>query len=33
MNYELPSEEYDALVISDYDKGFITQQRLFDIVI
>jgi D-glycero-beta-D-manno-heptose-7-phosphate kinase len=32
MNYELPSEEYDALVISDYDKGFITQQRLFDIV-
>ena len=27
MNYELPEDEYDALVISDYDKGFLTQKR------
>lgn len=32
MDYEIPNEEYDAVVISDYDKGFITQDKLFDIV-
>lgn len=32
MNYEIPKEEYDALVISDYDKGFITKEKLFEIV-
>jgi bifunctional ADP-heptose synthase (sugar kinase/adenylyltransferase) len=25
-------KKYDAIVISDYDKGFITKERLFDIV-
>lgn len=32
MKYELPNEKYDAIVISDYNKGFITQQKLFEIV-
>jgi D-beta-D-heptose 7-phosphate kinase/D-beta-D-heptose 1-phosphate adenosyltransferase len=32
MSYELPKDSYDAVVISDYDKGFITSQMLFDIV-
>jgi len=32
MNYELPGDSYDAVVISDYNKGFITSQLLFDIV-
>jgi D-beta-D-heptose 7-phosphate kinase/D-beta-D-heptose 1-phosphate adenosyltransferase len=32
MEYEIPNETYDALVISDYDKGFITQQKLFELV-
>ena len=32
MACELPNESYDAVVISDYDKGFITSQMLFDIV-
>jgi len=32
MDYELPTEHYDALVISDYDKGFITKQKLYELV-
>jgi D-beta-D-heptose 7-phosphate kinase/D-beta-D-heptose 1-phosphate adenosyltransferase len=32
MEYEIPNEKYDVLVISDYNKGFITHQRLFEIV-
>lgn len=32
MSYELPKEHYDAVVISDYNKGFITTEILFDIV-
>lgn len=32
MEYEIPKESYDAIVISDYDKGFVTSQKLFDIV-
>jgi bifunctional ADP-heptose synthase (sugar kinase/adenylyltransferase) len=32
MKYELPKDSYDAVVISDYNKGFITSQLLFDIV-
>lgn len=32
MNYDLPDEKFDALVISDYDKGFITQDKLFHLV-
>jgi bifunctional ADP-heptose synthase (sugar kinase/adenylyltransferase) len=32
MEYEIPNEKFDAIVISDYDKGFITQQKLFEIV-
>ena len=29
--YEFPQGNYDALVISDYDKGFITQSKLFEL--
>jgi D-beta-D-heptose 7-phosphate kinase/D-beta-D-heptose 1-phosphate adenosyltransferase len=32
LEYEIPKEKYDAVVISDYDKGFITQSKLFEIV-
>jgi len=32
MDYELPTGHYDALVISDYDKGFITKQKLYELV-
>ena len=28
----MPEGDFDALVISDYDKGFITSQRLFELV-
>ena len=31
MNHELPEDEYDALVISDYDKGFLTQKKIFEL--
>jgi D-beta-D-heptose 7-phosphate kinase/D-beta-D-heptose 1-phosphate adenosyltransferase len=31
MSYDIPEEDYDAVVISDYDKGFITSAKLFDI--
>jgi len=31
MEYQIPEDSYDAIVISDYDKGFITSQMLFDI--
>ena len=34
LSYEFPDEwksTYDALVISDYDKGFITQEKLFEL--
>jgi len=32
MEYDLPKDHFDAIVISDYDKGFITKERLFNIV-
>lgn len=32
MSYELPDETYDAVVISDYDKGFVSNKKLFEIV-
>ena len=32
MDYELPEEDFDALVISDYDKGFLTEDKLFELV-
>jgi D-beta-D-heptose 7-phosphate kinase/D-beta-D-heptose 1-phosphate adenosyltransferase len=32
IRYELPTDKFDALVISDYDKGFITKQKLFELV-
>ena len=32
MDCDLPEDDYDALVISDYNKGFITSQRLFELV-
>lgn len=31
MDYDIPNEKYDAVVISDYDKGFITNKILFDV--
>ena len=31
MDYELPEDKYDALVISDYDKGFLTQKKIFEL--
>ena len=34
LSFDFPKEwnnEYDALVISDYDKGFITQEKLFEL--
>ena len=32
MDYELPEDQYDALVISDYDKGFLTEERIEELV-
>lgn len=32
MTYDIPKEKYDAIVISDYDKGFVTSDKLFHIV-
>ena len=31
MDCEIPNEKYDAIVISDYDKGFITSRRMFEL--
>ena len=28
----VPDEDFDALVISDYDKGFLTTQRIYELV-
>ena len=30
--YKMPENKYDVLVISDYNKGFITQEKLFELV-
>ena len=32
IDYELPEDEYDALVISDYDKGFLTEKKIQELV-
>ena len=32
MNYDLPDEYFDALVISDYDKGFLSNEKVFELV-
>ena len=35
LSFDFPKEwnnEYDALVISDYDKGFLTTEKIFEIV-
>ena len=32
MKYELPEDKYDALVISYYDKGFLTTEKIFELV-
>jgi bifunctional ADP-heptose synthase (sugar kinase/adenylyltransferase) len=32
MSFHLLEENYDAIVISDYNKGFVSQNKLFDIV-
>jgi len=31
MDYGIPDEKYDAIVISDYDKGFVTSSKMFEI--
>lgn len=31
-NSFLPNQNFDAIVISDYNKGFITEQKMFDLV-
>ena len=30
--YKMPENKYDVLIISDYNKGFITQEKLFELV-
>ena len=32
LGYDLPKENFDALVISDYDKGFLTTKRIYELV-
>ena len=32
LEYDLPIEDFDALVISDYDKGFLTTKRIYELV-
>ena len=32
MNSDLPNEHFDALVISDYDKGFLSNEKVFELV-
>ena len=32
MEYDLPDEHFDALVISDYDKGFLSNEKVFKLV-
>ena len=32
MEYEIPDEDFDALIISDYDKGFLTTQKICELV-
>jgi D-beta-D-heptose 7-phosphate kinase/D-beta-D-heptose 1-phosphate adenosyltransferase len=32
MDYDLPEEKFDALVISDYDKGFLSTEKVFELV-
>ena len=32
FDYEIPDEDFDALVISDYDKGFLTSEKIFELV-
>ena len=32
MDYKIPEGEYDALVISDYNKGFLTTEKISEIV-
>jgi len=32
MDYDIPNENYNAVVISDYNKGFVTSSIMFDIV-
>ena len=32
MEYELPKEDFDALIISDYDKGFLNVRKICELV-
>ena len=32
MEYDLPDGHFDALVISDYDKGFLSNKKIFELV-
>tara|TARA_Y100000114_G_scaffold75290_1_gene69032 strand:- start:1374 stop:2123 length:750 start_codon:yes stop_codon:yes gene_type:complete len=31
MDYVIPDEDYDALIISDYDKGFLTTEKIVEL--
>ena len=31
MDYIIPDEDYDALIISDYDKGFLTTEKIVEL--
>ena len=32
MEYEIPEEDFDALIISDYDKGFLNVRKICELV-
>ena len=32
ISYELPDDKFDVMVISDYNKGYITEEKLFELV-
>jgi len=32
LDFDLPQDHFDALVISDYDKGFLTTKRIYELV-
>lgn len=31
FDWELPTEDFDAMVISDYNKGFLSQEKIFEL--
>ena len=32
LHYDMPKDHFDVLVISDYDKGFLSTERIFELV-